>query len=186
MAAFIVSLSLVLLAEMGDKTQLLVMCFAAKYRWQTVLLAAFAATLASFLAASLLGSSLTLLVPIKYIKIIASLSFIGFGIWTLKNEKEEECETGKPGISPFWAIATAFTVAELGDKTQLATVALAAKYNAVIPVWLGSTTGMVMADAAGITVGAVMGKKLPEKAIKWFASVIFILFGALGLYESLK
>ena len=82
-------------------------------------------------------------------------------------------------------MAIAFFIAEMGDKTQLATIALAAKYQSVIPVWLGTTTGMVIADAIGIVIGIVIGKKIPERAVKWFAAIIFILFGLIGLYQYL-
>ena len=77
------------------------------------------------------------------------------------------------------------TAAEMGDKTQLATLALAVEFNTVIPVWLGTTAGMIVADTIGIGVGIVLGKKIPEKAIKWAAAAIFIAFGVLGLVEAL-
>ena len=73
----------------------------------------------------------------------------------------------------------------MGDKTQLATIALATKYSSIIQIWLGTTSGMIIADAVGIIFGIVLGKNIPERAIKWFAALIFILFGALGLYDSL-
>ena len=73
----------------------------------------------------------------------------------------------------------------MGDKTQLATVALAAKFQSIMGVWLGTTTGMLVADAIGIGVGIVLGKKLPDRLIKWLAALIFILFGVIGLYDSL-
>jgi putative Ca2+/H+ antiporter (TMEM165/GDT1 family) len=80
----------------------------------------------------------------------------------------------------------AFVVlAEMGDKTQLATVALAARYERIIPIWLGTTTGMLVADAIGIIVGIVLGKKIPERFIKWFAALIFVAFGIIGLCENL-
>ena len=86
---------------------------------------------------------------------------------------------------PFWTVAIAFFIAEMGDKTQLATVALAAQFNAIIPVWLGTTTGMMIADGIGIIIGIVLGKRIPERAVKWAAAMIFIFFGLFGLYESL-
>ena len=88
-------------------------------------------------------------------------------------------------FNPFWTVAIAFFIAEMGDKTQLATIALAAKYNSIMYVWLGTTTGMMIADALGIVVGIVLGKNIPERAVKWFAAMIFILFGIYGLYEYL-
>ena len=86
---------------------------------------------------------------------------------------------------PFWTVAVAFFLAEMGDKTQLATVALAAEYKSIIAVWLGTTTGMLIADAIGIGVGIVLGKKIPERLIKWVAALIFLFFGLSGLYELL-
>ena len=73
----------------------------------------------------------------------------------------------------------------MGDKTQLATVALAAKYQSIIPIWMGTTAAMLAADAFGIIVGVVLGKRIPERFVKWFAAVIFILFGIIGLYDSM-
>ena len=88
-------------------------------------------------------------------------------------------------FSPFWTVAIAFFIAEMGDKTQLATVALAAKYQTVLPVWAGTTAGMMIADAFGIGVGILLGKKIPEQFVKWGAAAIFILFGLYGLHENL-
>ena len=76
-------------------------------------------------------------------------------------------------------------LAEMGDKTQLATVALAAQFNSIVAVWLGTTTGMLIADAIGIILGIVLGKRIPERFVKWFAALVFIVFGIIGLYEAL-
>jgi len=75
-------------------------------------------------------------------------------------------------------------LAEMGDKTQLATVALAAKYQSIIPIWMGTTAAMLAADAFGIIVGVVLGKRIPERFVKWFAATLFILFGLIGLYDA--
>jgi putative Ca2+/H+ antiporter (TMEM165/GDT1 family) len=85
----------------------------------------------------------------------------------------------------FWTSFAFVVFAEMGYKTQLATVALAADFNTIVPVWAGTTAGMLIADAIGIIVGIVLHKKLPEKQVKWFAAVTFILFGSWGLYEAL-
>ncbi len=74
----------------------------------------------------------------------------------------------------------------MGDKTQLATVALACRFNSIVSVWLGTTTGMLVADAIGIIIGIVLGKKIPERLIKWFAALVFIAFGLIGLYETVS
>ncbi len=184
MTAFFTSLIFVILAEMGDRTQLLAICFAARYRWQTVMWGVFLATAANHLAAVALGNYLTTVFPMSYIKIAAAMGFIIFGLWTIKGD-EMACENQKQRFSPFWTVFIAFFIAETGDKTQLATIALAADYNVFVPVWLGTTIGMVIANAFGIFAGALMGRKIPEKTIKWVAAMIFIAFGMLGLYDSL-
>jgi putative Ca2+/H+ antiporter (TMEM165/GDT1 family) len=181
MMAFLTSLAFVVLAEMGDKTQLLAMAFASRYRWQTVLFAVFVATLVNHLLAVVAGSLLTNIVPLQYIQIIGAASFIMFGLWTLRGD-ELKGEDKRFKYSPFWTVAIAFFIAEMGDKTQLATVALATRFDSIIQVWLGTTCAMVIADALGIMVGIVLGKKIPERFVKWFAALVFIIFGILGIY----
>jgi putative Ca2+/H+ antiporter (TMEM165/GDT1 family) len=184
MSAYLASLVFVVLAEMGDKTQLLAMAFATRYRWQTVMWGVFAATLGNHLLAVLVGHYLTNLLPMRYIQTAAAASFILFGLWTLRGDTLHG-EDKRFNFSPFWTVAVAFFFAEMGDKTQLATVALAAKFQSIMGVWLGTTTGMLVADAIGIGVGIVLGKKLPDRLIKWLAALIFIVFGVIGLYDSL-
>jgi putative Ca2+/H+ antiporter (TMEM165/GDT1 family) len=182
MTAFLASLGFVVLAEMGDKTQLLAMAFATRYKASTVMWGVFAATVFNHLLAVLAGNYLTNLVPIHYVQIAAAASFILFGLWTIRGD-ELAGEDKRFHFSPFWTVAVAFFFAEMGDKTQLATVALAARYQTVMPVLIGTTAGMLIADAIGIGIGIVMGKKIPERAVKWIAAVIFIGFGFWGLYE---
>jgi putative Ca2+/H+ antiporter (TMEM165/GDT1 family) len=184
MTAFLLSMSFVVLAEMGDKTQLLAMAFATRYKAATVLWAVFWATLLNHLLAVVVGNYLTHFIPIQYIQIAAAVSFILFGLWTIRGD-ELNNEDKRFSFSPFWTVAIAFFIAEMGDKTQLATIALAAKYQSVIPVWLGTTTGMIIADAIGIVIGIVIGKKIPAQVVKWFAAIIFMFFGLIGLYQYL-
>ena len=184
MVAFLTSLGFVLLAEMGDKTQLLAMAFATRYLWKTVLWGVFAATLINHFLAVMVGNYLDHFLPMGYVKIAAAAAFILFGLWTLRGDTLKG-EDKRFNYSPFWTVAIAFFFAEMGDKTQLATVALAAEFNRIIPVWLGTTAAMVIADAIGIGVGIVLGKRIPEKTIKWVAAFIFIAFGVFGLYASL-
>lgn len=184
MTAYLASLGFVVLAEMGDKTQLLAMAFASRYRWQTVMWGVFAATLVNHLLAVVAGNYLTRLIPLSYIQIAAAASFILFGLWTLRGDTLEG-EDKRFNYSPFWTVAVAFFFAEMGDKTQLATVALATQYDSIIAIWLGTTSGMLVADAIGIIVGIVLGKKIPERFIKWFSAIIFIGFGVIGLYQTL-
>jgi putative Ca2+/H+ antiporter (TMEM165/GDT1 family) len=182
--AFLASLAFVVLAEMGDKTQLLAMAFACKFRWQTVMGGVLVATMANHLMAAAAGSWLATIVPLATIKIVAAASFILFGLWTIRGDRLEG-EEERYHFSPFWTVAVAFFVAEMGDKTQLATISLAVKYNTIWTVWLGTTAGMMVADAIGIGVGVVMGKRIPERAVKWGAALIFIAFGVWGLRENL-
>jgi putative Ca2+/H+ antiporter (TMEM165/GDT1 family) len=184
MEIFIASFLFVVLAEMGDKTQLLAMAFATRFPAKTVLAGVLVATLLNHLLAVVVGSWMTTIVPLDTIQIAASASFILFGLWTLRGDQLEG-EDKKYKFNPFWTVAIAFFFAEMGDKTQLATVALAAKYQSIIPIWMGTTTGMLVADAFGIIVGVVLGKNIPERFVKWFAAVIFILFGIAGLFDSI-
>jgi putative Ca2+/H+ antiporter (TMEM165/GDT1 family) len=184
MTAFLASLGFVVLAEMGDRTQLLAMASATRYQASTARRGVSAATVRNHFLAVLAGNYLTNLVPIHYVQIAAAASFILFGLWTIRGD-ELAGEDKRYHFSPFWTVAVAFFIAEMGDKTQLATVALAAKYQSVIPVLVGTTAGMLIADAIGIGIGIVMGKKIPERAVKWIAALIFIGFGIWGLYEYL-
>lgn len=184
MNIFLASLAFVVLSEMGDKTQLLAMAFASRYPWKTVLWGVFAATLANHFLAVLAGDYLTVLVPIDFIKLAAAASFILFGLWTLRGDTLSD-EDRRFNFSPFWTVTIGMFLAEMGDKTQLATIVLAARYESIVPVWLGTTSGMVIADAIGIIVGVVLGKSIPDRFVKWFAAAIFILFGVFGLYDAL-
>jgi len=184
MTAFLTSLAIVVLAEMGDKTQLLAMAFATRFKWQTVMWGVLAATILNHLFAVVVGTYLTHFMPMEYVQIAAAASFIVFGLWTIRGDQLDG-EDKANRYSPFWTVAIAFFIAEMGDKTQLATVALAAQFNTVIPVWMGTTAGMMVADGIGIVIGIVLGKKIPERTVKWIAAMIFILFGLIGLYEYL-
>ena len=169
---------------MGDKTQLLAMAFATRFRWQTVMWGVFVATLCNHLLAVFVGNYLTSLLPIEYIQVAAAGSFILFGVWTLRGDTLHG-EDRRFNYGPFWTVAIAFFFAEMGDKTQLATVALAARFSSIVAVWFGTTSGMLVADAIGIGVGIVLCKRLPENLIKWVAALVFIAFGLIGLYQYL-
>jgi putative Ca2+/H+ antiporter (TMEM165/GDT1 family) len=124
-----------------------------------------------------LGALLGSAIPDNWIKLAAGVAFIVFGLWTLRGDElsDDECKNIK-GKSPFLLVATTFFLAELGDKTMLTTVTLATDYS-MIPVWIGSTLGMVASDGLAIIAGLILGAKLPEKAIKIGAAFIFFSFG---------
>ena len=183
MTAFWASLIFVVLAEMGDKTQLLAMAFASRYKASTVLWGVFVATALNHMLAVAVGNYLAVFIPISAIQIAAAVSFIMFGLWTIRGDQLED-EDKRFSFSPFWTVAIAFFIAEMGDKTQLATVALAAKYQSPFAVWSGTNVGMLIADAIGIVVGIVMHKHIPDKAVKWGATLVFICFGIYGIHEN--
>ncbi len=183
--AFLFSVGAVTLAEMGDKTQLLAMAFACKYKASKVMIGVFIATIFNHALAVAVGNLLTKFHQAEvWIQGLAALSFIFFGLWTIRGDKLEGEENR---ISKFGVITTvtiAFFIAELGDKTQLATIALATKFPTV-PVWilLGTTTGMLIADALGIMIGVVACKQIPERTIKLVSAAAFIIFGLIAVYQ---
>lgn len=197
LSAFLVSVVAVVLAEMGDKTQLLAIAFAGKFNWRTVMWAVFWATLFNHLAAVALGTFATAFLPMEWIKLIAAFSFIALGVWTIHSDKLGN-EAESTWRTPFWTVAIAFFIAEIGDKTQIMTIALAAdqtlkagspdliaKITQGGAVLMGTTTGMLIADAIGIIAGVIMRKHIPERGVHWFAALCFVGFGFLGLHDAL-
>ena len=182
MTAFFTACALVVLAEMGDKTQLLAMAFATKYSWKTVMSGVLLATIFNHLLAVVAGAYLNEFLSPTYIQILASASFILFGLWTIRGDSLDD-EADKTKNSPFWTVTIAFFLAEMGDKTQFATIALAAQVAAIVPVWLGTTTGMMIADGLGIAAGSILQQFVSEKTMKWAAATIFVAFGLFGLCD---
>ncbi|HSB80049.1 MAG TPA: TMEM165/GDT1 family protein [Candidatus Methylomirabilis sp.] len=181
MTAFVASLLFVTLAEMGDKTQLLAMAFATRFPAPTVLAAVFVATLLNHSLAVAAGRLLTTVIPLEAISLVAALSFILFGLWTIRGDSLEGEDQRRSAFGPFLTVAIAFFLAEIGDKTQLATISLAVKYETPLAVLLGTTAGMVVADSIGIILGIVLGKRLPDKLIRLLSAGVFIGFGFLGV-----
>jgi putative Ca2+/H+ antiporter (TMEM165/GDT1 family) len=170
---------------MGDKTQFLAISFAAKHNIYKVTLGIFLAIVANFALTIAFGQFLITIVPIDIISLAASLSFIGFGLWTVQGEKHK---TEKEKISRFGIVGTvflAFFIAEFGDKTELAAVSLVAQYQNAVSVFLGATIAMLAADGIGIVVGIVLCKRFPERLFNWLSAIIFVIFGLVGLYEVL-
>ena len=167
---------------MGDKTQLVALAFATRYRPWLVIAAIFVATAVIHLFSVLLGEAAGALLPIKALNIIAGILFIGFGLWTLKGDEIGEVEkTARSRFGPFVTVASTFLLSELGDKTMFATVTIAAQEHQFLPVWVGSTVGMVLADALAIWIGSYLGKKLPDSLIKYAAAAIFLGFGVCSM-----
>jgi putative Ca2+/H+ antiporter (TMEM165/GDT1 family) len=182
MAAFLISMALVFAAEFGDKTQLVALAFATRYRATIVLAGITVAALLAHLFSTAVGQVAGNLIPQTTINVIAGLAFIGFGVWTMRgesDESEEELKEHKWG--PFISVALTFFLAELGDKTMLATVTIASQQRDFVGVWLGSSIGMVMAGAIAIWLGTVLGKRVPETVVKACGAIIFIATGVVTL-----
>jgi putative Ca2+/H+ antiporter (TMEM165/GDT1 family) len=182
---FVSSLVLIGLAELGDKTQLLTMTLATRYRPSRVIGGVLLATALLQLMAVSLGHFTSALLPINILKKGAAALFIAFGLWIILGKDGKEVSL-KESASPLLTVFSLFFLAELGDKTQLAGIALAAKYDSFWQVWLGATLGMTMANSAGILIGNWLGKKVPSKWLKLAGGIIFILFGILSLWESFR
>ncbi|WP_027624029.1 TMEM165/GDT1 family protein [Clostridium lundense] len=185
MTAFIKALFLVVVAEMGDKTQLLAMAMASKYKAKQVLIGVFIATVLNHALAVAVGSYLGNFIPMDTVKIVAAISFLIFGLWTLRGDKIDEDDEKKSSFGPIVTVAIAFFIAEMGDKTQLMTITISAESNQPLNILMGTTAGMMIADGIGIIGGAWMCKHIPEKYIKWMAGIVFIFFGTLTLYNSM-
>ena len=188
MTAFLLSTAVVFVAEMGDKSQLLALTFALRYRARDVLAGITLATLVVHLASVALGAALGTLLAAhqQAVTALAGLAFLAFAVWTLRGDHLSEEEEGRARRSTgaaVLAVGAAFVLAELGDKTMLATITLATR-EGWLGTWLGSTLGMVAADAIAIGVGIVLGRRLPERAIRWSAAGAFAVFGLLLLAEA--
>ena len=185
MNAFLLSFGVVFLAELGDKSQLMAMAFASRYRAVTVLVAVTLATLLVHAGSVLLGAAFAVALPTGVIQVAAGLAFFGFAAWTIRGDTLGEDDESRAARTGRWAvltIGTAFFLAELGDKTMLATITLATTEEPW-GTWLGSTAGMVAADAIAVGIGAFLGTRLPERAIKVVASVAFVVFGVVLLAQ---
>jgi Ca2+/H+ antiporter, TMEM165/GDT1 family len=175
---------MVVLAEMGDKTQLLAMAFATRFPAGAVLWGVLIATILNHALAVAVGTYLGSSFNLQIVQLVAAASFILFGLWTIRGDTLNNEHKRKMVVGPILTVAIAFFFAEMGDKTQLATVALAAKYENPLATLLGTTTGMIIADALGIFVGVVAGRKIPERTVKWISAWIFIAFGWISLFTA--
>jgi putative Ca2+/H+ antiporter (TMEM165/GDT1 family)/protein-S-isoprenylcysteine O-methyltransferase Ste14 len=180
LVAFAVSFGVVFVAELGDKSQLMALTFATRYRALPVLVGITAATAVVHLLSVAVGHGLGDALPTGWISLVAAVAFVAFGAWTLRGEEltaQERRKAQRSTGSAVVASSVAFFLAELGDKTMLATITLATRHGWA-GVWIGSTMGMVAADALAIVVGRQVGRHMPERAVKIGASAGFFLFGA--------
>jgi len=186
--AFLISFGIIFVAELGDKSQLMALTFAARYKAIVILAAITAATALVHLVSVLIGAAAGVALPTSTISIVAGIAFLGFAVWTLRGDEldeEDEARSRRANRSVFFTVASAFFLAELGDKTMLATITLATTHG-LFGTWLGSTLGMVTADALAILVGQQLGARLPERTIRIGAAILFVVFGVALIAEGLR
>jgi putative Ca2+/H+ antiporter (TMEM165/GDT1 family) len=191
MTAFITALILVTIAEMADKTQLLTLSLACRYPARKVLIGVAIAIAILNLIAVIIGAVAGRFIPVTAVKIGAGVIFIGFGLWNLlskdKPEEAENCEV-RSNKYVIFAVTAAFIVAEIGDKTQLATLSLGARFEggflSSVGVWLGATIGMIIANSLAVVIGHTAGRRVPEKLMKRISGGLFIVFGIWTLVDA--
>ena len=184
--AFLASLGLVFLAELGDKSMLLAIAFAARYRPWPVLGGVAVAALLMLGAASLAGAALGAALPERAVAIAGGLLFIAFGLLTLRGDEDEDEEAlSLRRGSVLLGVSAAFLVAEFGDKTMIATLTLAGNQPA-LPTWLGAAAGMTLASGIAIGVTAMLGARLPDRTVQLLAAGAFLLFGILLLVSGIR
>lgn len=182
--AFLISTGAVALAEIGDKTQLLSLVLAARYRKPLpIILGVLVATLVNHAGAGALGAWLGSLVTPTIMRWALAASFVGMGLWILVPDKldDEEAKATRTRLGVFGATVVTFFLAEMGDKTQLATVALAARFHDFFGVVAGTTLGMMIANVPAILLGDRFAHRLPTKLVHGIAAVMFVVLGALAI-----
>lgn len=176
--AFGVSTGAVFLGEIGDKTQLLALLLASRFRRPWPIIAGILlATLANHALAVYAGRSLNSLIDPAWLPWIVGVSFIGVGLWALVPDQLDDKDAGPTQGSVLWITTVAFFLAEIGDKTQLATAVLAARYDLFLPVLAGTTGGMLLADVPVVLLGGALAARLPLKPIRWAAAGLFMVLG---------
>jgi Ca2+/H+ antiporter, TMEM165/GDT1 family len=178
MEAFLVSSGIVALAEIGDKTQLLAFILAAKFRKPLpIVLAIFVATVANHAFAAAIGSWLTAFMGPDLLRWVLGLGFIAMAAWTLVPDQIAEDDAKLAHYGVFLTTLVAFFAAEMGDKTQIATVALAARYHSLLAVVAGTTCGMMLANVPAVYLGGRIAGKVPLKLVHGIAAAVFALLG---------
>ncbi len=182
---FLTTFGVIFLAELGDKTQLTAMALAARYPWKKIFIGIALAFALLNLGAVLLGKAIFAILPVLWTKLASSLLFLYFGVTTLIHSGKEE---DGHAVTASDAVRTAFLMillAELGDKTQLVTLSLAAQYNAPVVVFAASTLALWLVSLLGIFLGKQLLRLMPLRYIHRMAAVLFLLFGAVLLYQAL-
>ncbi len=184
LTATLISLGVVFVAELGDKSQLIAMTYALRHRWWVVLSGV---AVAAFLVHGLsvtIGHFLGVTLPERPIAFAAALAFFGFAAWTWRERSDDGSAPPAPEHRfVLLAVVSSYVLAELGDKTMLATVALASNHHWA-GVWLGASLAMVLADGLAIGLGSILHRRLPERLLQGLASRLFLLFGLWLLFDA--
>ncbi|MEN3747970.1 TMEM165/GDT1 family protein [Sphingomonas sp. HF-S3] len=187
MEAFFTSLGLVALAEIGDKTQLLAILLAVKFRRPWPIIAGiFAATLANHFLAALVGTLASGFLESRWFAVAIGLSFIAMGAWTLIPDKLDDEDAKLPRYGAFLTTLVAFFFVEMGDKTQIATVALGARFDNVVAVTMGTTLGMMLANGPVVWMGDRLLRKIDLTLVHRIAAALFVAIGIWTLVEALR
>ena len=183
MEAFFISTSIVALAEMGDKTQLLALVLAARFRKPWPIVAGiFVATLLNHALAGAAGAWVTTLLGPQVLRWVLGVSFIAMAVWMLIPDKLDDSTDDTPRWGVFGTTVVAFFLAEMGDKTQIATIMLAAQYSAWLWVVAGTTLGMMLANAPVVWLGERITRLVPLRTVHLVSAVIFLALGILALW----
>ena len=190
LAAVAIAAGAIFVAEFGDKSQLLILAFATRYAWRPVVLGLVLAAAAIQGVSVVVGAAAGAVLPAGLLAIVSGVAFLAVAAWTLLQDEEDEAgEATRPsktlvGIGLVLSVAATFVVAELGDKTMLATFALAASQGP-LPTWIGSTIGEVAANLVAVVVGRQVGTRLSPRAIRIGSAALFAIAGALVLAGAL-
>ncbi|MEY2445949.1 MAG: Ca2+/H+ antiporter, family [Ilumatobacteraceae bacterium] len=185
--ALLLSFGVIFVAELGDKSQLMALAFATRYKTIPVLIGITLATALVHAVSVVIGAVVGAALPTRAISVVAAVAFIAFGLWTLRGDRLTDAEqdrAARPARYTVLTVGSVFFLAELGDKTMLATITLATR-EGVLGTWLGSTLGMVAADGLAILAGRLLGARLPERAIRVGAAVSFFVFAAIMLFGAI-
>ena len=184
MEAFAVSFGLVALAEMGDKTQLLALLLATRFRRPWPIIAGiFIATLANHAATAVVGLVLGIELNGPWLKWLIATSFFAIAVWAFFPDSQDEDRDARPRLGVFGATAVAFFLAEMGDRTQIATAVLAARFAALLPVVAGTTLGMMAANVPVVLLGQQLLRRVPLAALRWGAILLSVALGIVTLLE---
>jgi Ca2+/H+ antiporter, TMEM165/GDT1 family len=181
--ALLVSVGAILLAELGDKTQLLALVLAARFRAPLPVIAGIAtAVLANHLLAGVVGTLLANLISPAVLRWLLAVSFIATAVWMLIPDKDPQAAQRPSRHGAYLTTAVTFFLVEMGDKTQIVTVTLAAKYHALIPVVAGTTLGMLIADVPAVLLGRVVAERIPLTLVHRIAAIAFLVLAVLIMF----